>query len=223
MIYIMDQVGFAVCHQLPERSFQYGGRCLPVCARDAGLFLAIAVCLTVLFIVYRNKTCTYPSPFKIAVLGCFILPMLLDVLTVSAGFRNTSNVIRLATGALAGTGIAALIFPIVANTFHEKTENIVILGRWWHIAFLSLVPAGIFTAMQFELSYAYWIWAPAITAAIIFTFFVLSYTFINLAVEWRGGSIRPWFSFSMVLYTGLVTTAELVLFNRLHWFVNKLF
>ena len=39
------QLGFALCHQLPERSISFGGRSMPVCARDAGLLAAFFLVL----------------------------------------------------------------------------------------------------------------------------------------------------------------------------------
>ncbi|MBN1288621.1 MAG: DUF2085 domain-containing protein [Actinobacteria bacterium] len=222
IIDIMNQVGFAVCHQLPERTFKYSGMYLPVCARDTGLFLGIAVCFIALFIAYRREACTYPSPFKSTLLACFVVPMLLDIFTVSAGMRITTNNMRLATGSFAGTGIAALVFPIVSGVFFKEGETAVMFRKWWHTAFLFMIPAGIFIVVPPEFSSAYWIWAPAVTAAILFTFFVLNYTFIVLAIEWWRGGDRPGPGASMIFYAGLAAAVELVLFNRLHWLVDKL-
>ena len=35
----INLVGFAICHQIPERSFVLGGHQLPLCARCTGTFL----------------------------------------------------------------------------------------------------------------------------------------------------------------------------------------
>lgn len=222
LIYIMDQVGFAVCHQLPERTLGFGGRQLPVCARDTGLFLGLAVCFAILLIAYRTGSVAYPSVVKTALIACFIVPMLLDVFTVSVGLRSTGNEIRLVTGCFAGTGIAALVYPLVAKAFFREEKKAKMFRQWWSLILLAVIPAGIFLVLQPEFPGAYWIWAPAVTAAIVFTFFILSYTFLTLATEWWSGRSCQGFRISMMLYAVVMVAAELVVFNRLHWLAAKL-
>ena len=36
-------VGYAICHQIPNRSFSLGGHILPLCARCTGTYLGIAI------------------------------------------------------------------------------------------------------------------------------------------------------------------------------------
>lgn len=221
LIYLMNQVGYAVCHQMPGRTLVYQGRKLPVCARDAGLFLGIALCLVVLLIACRSTGKGYPSTLKTVTLACFILPMLFDALTSYAGLRTTTNDIRLATGLLAGTGIAALVFPIVSRALFKGGENGCIFQTWRSIALPLAISAGVFLALQPDWFGAYWVWAFLITVSIIFTFFILSCALINLVLEWRRGTdVRVNRAIMTVAF--LVTVVELVLFNRMHWLVYRL-
>lgn len=221
LIFIMDQVGYAVCHQIPDRTLAFNGRHLPVCARDTGLFLGIAVGLVVLFIAYRRGDGRYPSVWKIVVLALFTVPLIVDALTTYTGLRTTTNDVRLATGALAGAGIAALVFPIVLRAFSRGDGEKRLFQTWWSIALLLLIPAGVFAAVKLQWPGAYWLWSLFVTAAVVFTFFILSYTLISLIRElWRGSVMG--LNRAMLLWAGLLTLAEMALFNRLHWLLYRL-
>lgn len=221
LIFIMNQIGYAVCHQLPERTFVFQGRHLPVCARDTGLFLGIALCLVVLFITFRKGKVLSPSAWKIVALALFPVPLIVDVLTTYTGLRTTTNDIRLLTGALAGTGIAALIFPLVSSALYRNGGERRMFRTWWPIVLLLLIPAAVFAVVKVQWSGAYWLWSLLLTASVVFTFFVLSCTLLSLIREWRRGS-GIGLNRAVLLWAGFLTVAELVLFNRMHWLLYRL-
>jgi len=83
--WLMNQVGYAICHQFAERSLSYGCRTLPVCARDAGLFLGFAACFAALLAFYGRAPRRSASWPKLAALALFILPTVIDAATSYAG------------------------------------------------------------------------------------------------------------------------------------------
>lgn len=98
-----------ICHQLPERSFFLFGGQLPVCARCTGIYFGALVGS---FFV-RQKS---PSPWFLVVA---MIPLALDGVT-QLFFRESTNVIRLATGLIAGF---AAVFYLYAGLCSDEPER----------------------------------------------------------------------------------------------------
>jgi uncharacterized membrane protein len=216
-IWIMNQVGYAVCHQFSSRSLHYGGQKLPVCARDTGFFLTFAVCFIALLLVYGRNGKRYPPVWTVVALAVLIVPTVADAVTSYAGLRESSNAIREITGALAGTGAAALLFPLAASRFFREGGGKRILERWWSLPLLLLVPAAVSLALWPDWSGAFWFWAVLVTLSILFALFVLNYTLVSLLFAWiRGEQGVPGVRVNAAL-TAFMVLAEIVVANRLHW------
>jgi uncharacterized membrane protein len=225
--WLMDQVGFAICHQLDDRSLTYGGRVLPVCARDTGMFLGFSVCFVALLLAYGWGRRRYPSWPKIIALALFVLPAVVDATTSYAGLRESTNAIRLVTGALAGAGLAALVFPLSVGVFSPAGEvedtsiRHTVFRSWWSIPLLLSLPVVISLLLWPDWPGAYWVWAPLVTLSIIFTLLVLNYTLIALALVWSRGEDRLPSATKIAGLASLATLVELVSANRLHWLVER--
>lgn len=234
----MNQVGYAICHQLPERSLTYGGRALPVCARDTGLFIGFTVGTLALLLAYGALPRRYPDWPKLAILFLFIVPTVADALSSYAGLRESTNALRLATGSLAGAGLAALVFPLAVTqlSMHLRSEPDLCMSEasgdathqgtprvfesWWSLALLILIPAAVSLLLRPRWTGAYWLWAPLVTLSIIFTFLVLNFTLVSLVWTWVRSESRipsPALSTGVALVAGI---AEVILSNRLHWVVQ---
>lgn len=224
LTWLMDQVGFAICHQLSERSLAYGGRALPVCARDTGLFLGFAACFVILLLAYGREPRRYPSWPKLLALACFIVPTAFDAATSYAGLRESSNAIRLVTGSLAGTALAALVFPLAscaASPAGDPGERPAVFDPWYSIPLLLAVPAVISLLLWGDWPGAYWTWAPTVTLAIVFTLLVLNFTLIALAVAWARGEDRVPGAGSLAGLALAAALVEVLFSNRLHWLVQR--
>ena len=228
--WLMNQVGYAICHQLPGRTLMYGGRALPVCARDTGIFLGFAVCTIALLVAYGVFPRGYPEWPRLLVVSLFVLPTVIDALTSYAGIRESTNAIRLVTGALAGTGLAAMVFPLAVTQLslhlHPGTQDADpepgrILASWWHVAMLLVVPAAVSLALWPEWPGAFWVWAPLVTLSIIFAFAVLNFTLVSLV--WTGvrgsGPVPGPGVISMIALLAIVV--EVIISNRLHWVLGR--
>lgn len=97
-----------ICHQIPERSFFFFGHQLPVCARCTGIYFG-----AFLGSFFARKKAP-PRLFLIAAL----IPLVLDGGT-QLFFRESTNVLRLGTGLLAGF---AAIFYVYAGLFNSENE-----------------------------------------------------------------------------------------------------
>lgn len=87
------------CHRMPERSFFYKGKQFPVCARCTGFYLGYFV--LPFFLLY---------PLSILVSVALLIPAFLDGFTQALCKRESTNLIRVITGFLAGVGFMSLLF-----------------------------------------------------------------------------------------------------------------
>jgi uncharacterized membrane protein len=224
LTWLMNQVGYAICHQFSERSLAYGGRVLPVCARDAGLFLGFNVCCMALLVVYGSAPRRYPSRPKVVALALFMVPLFLDAVTSYAGMRSTTNAWRLITGSLAGAGFAALVFPAAVSKFASqapRSDQPVAFKSWWSIPILLAVPAGVTLLLWPAWPGAYWLWAPLVTLSIVFTLLVLNFLLVAYLLDWSRAE-RGRTSATVIGFLALACSIlELVISNRLHWLVER--
>lgn len=121
----LDAIGYAVCHQIPERSFHIGDYQLPLCARCSGMYLGAMLGLALQSVTgwKRGKT---PHWGIIAILVVFFLAFGVDgsnsylylIKQVRPGFLDQiqnlyipNNTLRLFTGSGMGLAIAVMLFP----------------------------------------------------------------------------------------------------------------
>jgi uncharacterized membrane protein len=103
-------IGSLICHQRPERSFDLAGLQLPVCARCLGIYMGAAI--GVLF-APRLRHVGWPR----AAMVLSIAPALLSLLIEWSGIARPGNVVRAATGLVAGAVIAAVL---LATLHYER-------------------------------------------------------------------------------------------------------
>jgi uncharacterized membrane protein len=109
---IVEWLGFAVCHQLPERSIHYGLSVMPLCARCEGIYLGLLAGFIYLTIVNRKHESGFP-PWWALVIGVIGLGLMgLDGVSSYAGLRPTTNEIRVITGLLAGSALPLILVPM---------------------------------------------------------------------------------------------------------------
>lgn len=99
--YAVYWIGDAECHQLANRSYFLNDNQMPFCARDVGLFLGLALASgAVTFVRYK----IYP-PLVLAGL----IPIGIDGGLQLVTEYESNNLLRLATGLLAGAALALLL------------------------------------------------------------------------------------------------------------------
>jgi len=102
---IVYSIGDVECHQIKERSYFLNGNEMPFCARDLGLFAGLAAGFGLVTFI-RIRT----NPFLL-LLG--LLPLGLDGGIQLLTDYESNNLLRLATGIIAGVALALIIAQFV--------------------------------------------------------------------------------------------------------------
>lgn len=96
----LDWLKFVPCHRKPERCFHMGGQPLPVCARCLGIMMGYLF-IPILLLIPLGP----PWPFGLLAQ----MPMLIDGGTQWLGWRQSNNLLRVATGLLSGWGLSVIV------------------------------------------------------------------------------------------------------------------
>jgi len=123
-----DAVGYAVCHRIDLRSFHFGERQLPLCARCTGQYLGAALGMVYLTIL-GNRRVGRP-PWRV------IIPLAAAAITYGIDGLNSylhllpnlsrfylyepNNILRLLTGTGLGLGISVVLVPAFHQTVWTK-------------------------------------------------------------------------------------------------------
>ena len=109
--------GSAICHQLPERSFDLWGHQMPVCARCTGIYsgAALAVIVATWMAALKGRPADagaerrFSAAFWRAILGVAATPGLISLLYEWTTSHMPSNGIRAATGVPLGAMVAWMV------------------------------------------------------------------------------------------------------------------
>lgn len=149
-------IGYALCHQIPERSFFIHDHQFPLCARCTGMYLGSII--GALFMIVRGRTRAArmpPTPIA-ATLVLFIIIMGIDgvnstisIIPGAPQLYHTTNLHRIITGTLYGLALSAL-FPPVFNSAVWSVPSGERMIKNWRELIAMLIVAGILAAIVFS-------------------------------------------------------------------------
>jgi len=176
------QIGYALCHQLPERSLFIGGYQLPVCARDTGTMLGFGVALLFYIIAKRWKCAKLPDLPVLIVAGIGFALFAFDGLSSYLGFRDTSNSFRLISGL--GFGLSLGIMLLTVHSYLVKGDPARYTFMWKDL--IILIPALVlaYFAVTTDLGVAwYYLISTTIIVFLVLLEGCLFYVLISLLTE----------------------------------------
>ncbi len=184
-----NAVGYAVCHQMGERSFTVGDRIFPMCARCSGLFLGAMLGLGYQRVWGRKGK--MPPLYVMVFFGLLALLWAFDgvnsFLMFVPGFPSpyrTTNVTRLVTGTGMGLAVSAILLPSIIQTMFRTWEDTSVFTDWWRLPLLVLLAAGLDVLVLFEVS---WVMYPlAILSALgVLILLTLVYSMVFVMITRR--------------------------------------
>lgn len=204
-----DAIGYAVCHRIAERSYDIGGRELPLCARCTGMYLGAFVGL--IYLGRKGKRGMFP-PGKIwVVLGILAILFIFDslnsfamLLPGSPHIYITTNLIRLLTGTGMGIFIPVVLWPVFNQTLWADYENKPVLDGWKDIllmiGFGLLMDLAVLSGIPFLV-----IPAGLISAGTVLAILTLVYTVVWTMLQRKENKYRIWSEIWILLLLGFIT------------------
>ncbi|WNS77454.1 DUF2085 domain-containing protein [Bacillus sp. DTU_2020_1000418_1_SI_GHA_SEK_038] len=177
MISIIEQITFfigkAICHQLPERTFEMEGHYFPVCARDAGIYFGIFSSLMFITVKKRYRNITIPNKKNSFILLLFLLPLVVDGFGSYLGVYSTTNLIRVITGIFFGSALPFFLIPLIINPSSEK--KVIPIIKNIHEMFIPLFIAAASVSLTFHSLLAFTILQLLIIVTLIFWISLIFY------------------------------------------------
>ncbi len=148
---LLWNIGYAFCHQLPERSLFYSGFQMPVCARDMGTYLGFLVVFFFWLAMKRYRSGTRPDKMILVLAAIGMLPYFLDAVASYLGIYTTNNVTRLFTGLFMGASMGlVLLAAFQLIVVKQKTERRTFVWSDLIPIYAIILTVGIF-AISFDL------------------------------------------------------------------------
>ncbi|MBN2388344.1 MAG: DUF2085 domain-containing protein [Anaerolineales bacterium] len=133
----VDAIGYAVCHQIPERSFPLGEGTTPLCARCSGMYISAMVGLLFQAVIGWKRS-NMPHWSVLIFLGLFVVAFGVDGAnsylylmksTYVGAFESIpnlyipNNTLRILTGSGMGLGMALALFPAFNSTVWADADS----------------------------------------------------------------------------------------------------
>lgn len=217
---ILERIGYAVCHQLPEKSIFIEGKQLPVCARDTGIYFGSLISL--FFILFsRRRSNSIPVPYISFTFVFFMLLMGVDAVSSYVGFRETTNSIRLLTGLLVGISLPLFMYPILIDNLFEKHDEEHILKSWYELLLLLFLVISSYLLILYFNVQLYYPVAFATVIGIGALHFLLLCTLISFFVF--NFNIKSNIKKALLIFpqSFILLFAEFVILTKLHNLVSK--
>ena len=210
-----------LCAQRPSHSLQIGGDTLPMDARMTGIYLGAAATITWLAAARRLHATRVPSLPVLVLLASFVVVLgvdgfnaLLVDLRVPTLYPPT-NIIRLASGVLAGTAMGVAIGHLFACSIWTSgdREQAVVMNPAEVLAPVG-VSAAVAALALFDFSLLYAPFAVGLLVAAVGIFWLLGIVVLAL-VSQRGWSCRTWCDLAPLALPSLI--AAIVTVGTLSW------
>ena len=187
-----DAVGFAVCHRIPERSFNIGDRQMPMCARCTGLFLGAMLGLG--FQLAQGRKGKMPPIPVIILFGLLALAWVLDginsftMLTPRLpSVYQTQNWTRLVTGTGMGLAISAILLPAFIQTVFKDWRDSSGFGKWYQVMSVIAIAVIVDILILLEIPWLQYIFS-LISAVSVFVLLTMIYSMVLVMLFKRENS-----------------------------------
>lgn len=178
-------VGYAICHQLPDRSFVLGGLQMPMCARDTGTYLGYLVVLGLFFFRRRYNRSMLPDRTVLAASVIGVMFYAFDAVSSYLGFRTTTNDLRLIAGLAFGSGISFLLLTVASIVLYKASDrsrtftyhDMVIV-----YPLLALLTIPLFLNLGI---FGYYLEATLVIFGLLFAFFIITMVLVGALTSWN--------------------------------------
>jgi uncharacterized membrane protein len=209
-------IGYALCHQLPERSFFIHEHQSPLCARCTGMYLGFSIGLIFLIMRRRTHAARMPAAAIIAVLIGFITIMGIDginstisIIPGAPQLYHTTNVHRTVTGTLFGIAMCLLFFPVFSTAIWRQPSGDRSLKNWRELIGLVIVALAIDAVI---LTQADWLFYPITILSIAGPLLLLGFmgAIIVLTLRSMVNTVDRWKQMALPMFAGVALGLVLI-------------
>jgi uncharacterized membrane protein len=211
-------IGYAICHQLPARSFHLGHTPLPLCARCTGIFLGVWLAVGGAILLRRYRAIELPPKPILVILATFIGLMGIDGINSYLSFfpgaprlYEPQNWLRLVTGLFYGLAIMVMVLPVFNQTFWRPnyTQRQPVIGNVKDL--LLFMAGGVILILIALWQHPILLYPLAVltTSGVLLILSLLTTTFI-LIVTRREGQARIWPELILPLLMGLALALVMI-------------
>ena len=221
-------IGYAVCHQLPERSFHLAGEQLPLCARCSGTFLGALAGFVLLTLRGRHRAIGLPPVPITVVLVVFIFALGVDglnsYLTFFPGMPHLyqpHNWLRLTTGTFNGLALSSIIYPVFNYSLWRDVVDTPSIKDFKELGLLIATGIGIIIVVLLEPAPLLYPLAILSTLGVLTLLTALN-TVLLLMLFNRHGRVVQWQQAVLPLLVGLAASfVELGAIDVLRYLVTR--
>jgi uncharacterized membrane protein len=210
-------VGYAICHQIPERSFHLHGQQLPLCARCTGIYMGALAGFTLMWLMGRKRAASLPPTRITLVFVGFIVLLGIDginsYLTFFPGMPHLyepQNWLRLTTGTLEGLALSAFVFPVLNySLWRDADQSSASVRSFKELALMVAVGGVIVVLIVLELPFLLYPLAILSTLGVLIMLGAIN-TMIVLALTRREGTALTWRQAALPITVGLAIAFLLI-------------
>lgn len=200
-------LGYAVCHQLEERSTCVHGVCSPLCARCTGIYLGAILSLG--YQAFKVRRAKFPpvwvSVVLVLLLGWFGVDGLnsfLDFFPNLSGLYQPTDLLRLITGMGVGLGIGTVLYVLFNRTAWSNWVDESPYTKWVNFPLLLILAAILIGIIQIKHPS---VQVPLMVISGLGVFLVLSsvYTVVALMILRRENAQLRWRELLLPILMGM--------------------
>jgi len=209
-------IGYALCHQLPDRSFFIHEHQTPLCARCTGMYLGFLIGLVFLIVRRRTHSARMPATAIISVLIGFMTIMGIDginstisIIPGAPQLYHTTNVHRIVTGTLFGIAMCMLFFPVFSTAIWRRPSGDRSVKSWRELLVLMLVAFAIDAVV---LTQADWLFYPITILSIFGPLLLLGFMGAIIVLTMRNmvNTVDRWRQLAAPLFAGVALGLVLI-------------
>ena len=194
----VDAIGYAVCHQIPGRTFQISGHPLPLCARCTGIYLGVMTAFGVFAATGRLRSTRFP-PLRVLVLmlsfGLLIaadgVNSYLSIFDFYDPIYSPHNTLRLLTGLGAGLTMVTIVLPVFNTSLWKQPHPIPPLRNFREAALLIAIAGLVGLLVLLEVPALLWVFSFLSVAGVVIMFWIVG-TVLFVTVFRRASTATRW-------------------------------
>jgi len=122
-------LGSTICHQIPERSYFFGGFQMPLCARCIGIHFGFIMSSMFLLAGSRRFSLGLPGKKQIITLGVIMAFFLIDAGLSYSGLDTSTNLRRTLSGLAVGVPLPFILYPLLNTVLFPSGKRSTVLDK----------------------------------------------------------------------------------------------